>query len=323
VNPGNSGGPMLTDNGTVVGVNTFVALDGRNLYFSVTSTCVNRLLKDVPAKPVGFASFKAPPKTSISEAPSAPDGGITVPPLTISVFKPEKTTVSKPVATMARAFKDAVLRGCTACDGSGFVLDRVNDGFEGRGVDRRIVYRTIERDCRICENGYTASPMEAQLRLAENLARAVAGLEAETQKNETLQTALFDDIAYALSNDALTRHYVSDATDKQLKSKWIKPGVTLAGWHPRAVREMHGDRTRWVMRVGEKAYLVLYPIRTELPTQEIVFTGIVTDVIDHKDGRFIVAQGGVAHASSPEAVRAFREKKKRDDGVDQQKRPRE
>jgi S1-C subfamily serine protease len=69
INPGNSGGPLISDSGTLVGINSFKG-DGEGLSFAVSVADVKKFLtctgnRDAEAKPV------APQKSGSAPAPSA------------------------------------------------------------------------------------------------------------------------------------------------------------------------------------------------------------------------------------------------------------
>ncbi len=65
---GNSGGPLLTMNGKVIGVVTMKATEGENLNFAVPSQSISTLLPNSTVRPLGTPS-------NIDPNPSAPSGG--------------------------------------------------------------------------------------------------------------------------------------------------------------------------------------------------------------------------------------------------------
>ena len=60
ISPGNSGSPVMTRDGTVIGVATFVAKEGQNLNFASSIKYVQMLLSQQPIKPESPSSSEAP-----------------------------------------------------------------------------------------------------------------------------------------------------------------------------------------------------------------------------------------------------------------------
>jgi S1-C subfamily serine protease len=60
ISPGNSGSPVMTRDGTVIGVATFVAKEGQNLNFASSVKYLQMLLSQQPIKPESPSSSEAP-----------------------------------------------------------------------------------------------------------------------------------------------------------------------------------------------------------------------------------------------------------------------
>src|SRR5262249_10204066 len=58
LNPGNSGGPLVTADGTVVGINTAIIAMAQGICFSISATTVPFLVSAQPARVRGLAPYR-------------------------------------------------------------------------------------------------------------------------------------------------------------------------------------------------------------------------------------------------------------------------
>ena len=68
LNPGNSGGPLLTHSGAIAGINTFIVRDGNNIGFSLPASTIQKALTAYQAVGGGFAVRCASCSNVLSEA---------------------------------------------------------------------------------------------------------------------------------------------------------------------------------------------------------------------------------------------------------------
>jgi S1-C subfamily serine protease len=71
ISAGNSGGPLVTMEGKVVGVNTRMILADQNVNFAVSAEVIGKLMQDMPKKPSPLGEFPGDNGQSIPVAPHA------------------------------------------------------------------------------------------------------------------------------------------------------------------------------------------------------------------------------------------------------------
>lgn len=74
VSPGSSGGPLINDQGEVVGITSFLLPDAENMNFAHGVACIPPLLKQRTDKLIPWSTFKEPPTDNKSGQPQAGDG---------------------------------------------------------------------------------------------------------------------------------------------------------------------------------------------------------------------------------------------------------
>lgn len=156
INSGNSGGPLLTSDGHVIGVNTWRWRNSDGLNFALSATHLADLLKSAPSHPIGFVRAKE----MLVEKPSP---SAATPTLDLHLDRPAQA-----VRDAVNALKNAL--PCDECRGDGAITKRVPAGTsDGRGFGTA-QFTTKSDTCTKCRG----SGLDDFVSLERPLSRTVA-----------------------------------------------------------------------------------------------------------------------------------------------------
>ncbi|HVX83659.1 MAG TPA: trypsin-like peptidase domain-containing protein [Phycisphaerae bacterium] len=170
INSGNSGGPLVTEDGQVIGIATWNvnSEDVHNVYFASRMTRAAQLLAQPSAKPLTFAAaLKKFPSTEVSTAGFP------------SIVVPRNAT-SIMLASHISALVSSI--NCSRCSGTGSIEVSHQVGTRTSGGVIFPIMETEKEQCPICDGrGYNETAFRTQ---ARQLVEVIAQLDPATRNYE-------------------------------------------------------------------------------------------------------------------------------------------
>jgi uncharacterized membrane protein len=263
INSGNSGGPLIAGDGSVVGVNTWLSLIGINQFFALSAEHIPVVLTSRGEKPIGFTALR-----SKKVVPDAAQSGF--PEIEIAADKPAKELIT--ASTLLRSeFK------CASCGGKLTVVETSRTGSRTAGGMIFPVYSSSTVSCPHCDaTGYAR---EARLwgdlgRLLKHLVRLKVDDPKADEARDLAKTVLKS--VAGLSMDGLSRclndRAQSEVTDRDFR---IGTPVFATGTLDKDVAvEREGGRLHIVSMRGKSIVLVVSdPVIIDASAGEQVFCG--------------------------------------------------
>lgn len=274
INSGNSGGPLIDGDGRLVGVSTWVWLEGQNMFFALSAQHVRELLRRVGDQPIGFDELARVSKTQRFVSRSIP-------------------SIDVPQATSARELKSVVARArplfsCSTCKGSGTV------------TEHRTVHRTrrdgrvwrmgqdVTRDCSSCsKSGYSQG---RKLSVAiRNVVSAIVEFDAVASNDHDVlrffENNMFD--IWNANPPALEALLTDECKDiLSGRAETLGKPVMLIG---SVADDLHfGDEHMWLANVVGRAVLVTDPkLANVLPGEKVLLGGYFAGYMTFSDGSSI------------------------------------
>lgn len=171
INAGNSGGPLVDDLGTVIGINTWIWLEGNNLFFALGAKHLQPLYDQRNGAVLGFEAAAAAFGTVHTTA-------FAFPTLDISPRFDIQGAFRPTLADLRRYFL------CDSCAGRGSVTKQIQTGWRQVPLGREPVYQQQTRPCERCaQTGFgDATPYSGGVRrLAECVVQANRDADYESK----------------------------------------------------------------------------------------------------------------------------------------------
>lgn len=245
---GNSGGPLVDEQGSVIGVNTWMSTRDNMFYFALAAEHILEIL-GVPAN--------APIDFDRAGSTSGASGGGPVGPTEFSLPRMEielRTSGSRVIGRTVSLDRDIA---CRRCDGAGAVTIREQVGLQRGGAGfRNPIIRQYRTTCPMCR-GRKLKDAEVVTRLLENLARDVARMRQDGRSEQAIENMgrLLPGVHARITHPI--RGAVNAVFEERLKTEELEPGdaVVAFGTVQRlpapATGSSHGDAL-WVVELGER-----------------------------------------------------------------------
>lgn len=147
LNPGYSGGPLVDEDGKIVGINTWARTDQRSAYFALSIKHVKEMLKLAPTAPIPFESAgdRLPESSLPLQRPKNESRDLeNLPRIEIS-----RTGKAQDVMRTTTYLKQNHF--CRGCMGTGIVRERVRTGTSHFGNLSKPIYSQRVSQCRTCD----------------------------------------------------------------------------------------------------------------------------------------------------------------------------
>lgn len=238
INAGNSGGPLVDGQGRVVGVNTWVWLDGANMFFALSAVHLSELQSASVDSPIGFEQA-ARQYGAVRTANSA------IPTLEVLPRHDIRSALRRS-SVLSRALQ------CASCSGTGSVQRRYQRGYRGPAGMGRPVYGTRAVGCGQCGQSGLAREDRIDRFMSAFVEEIVQADRSERRYDELLPT-LAERLIDALPREGRGGYAAFNATAISRIGGSISEHVGSPIWFIGSVADDFerdgGDRLR-VVRIG-------------------------------------------------------------------------
>lgn len=271
INSGNSGGPLISNSGTVIGVNTFTLTDAQGMFLAVSSKHVIEALGALPNQPIGFSEFQTAP-TVVNV-----DSGL--PRLEVARSRPSSAIVPA-IAGLRTGIE------CRRCDAKGTVVQRRQTGWN----QTRRVYTSVTVQCSAC-NGSGLQSAENIKRHAGYAIEILSEIQEDDNYNrrlEILRAAIRDHLYSATRRSgAILGNWYRDIASGPIESVTGKP-LVIHGH----VRQVIGGELYYIMS-SSRGFVVLNPRIVHAADKDTVIAGgLISGYFDYDGEKLMVLEHG-------------------------------
>lgn len=290
INSGNSGGPLVIETGEVVGVNSFLEIDGENQFFAVSVMHARAMLAVPPSDIIAFPGFDSGDRQVEEPGPGDEAGGIPLPPPPPDLPQLE-VAQRRPGTHAVRIASDfARICECRSCEGSGQVVQR-DSRYEQRGSQTWHIGTKREKRCSHCDGtGFSAN--SGLVRVADRLASAISTTRLE---DADLLAVAGEKIAEAFRDhgDGLHRFF----RETRQSTRRTRPGDSvffLGNFGERRSLETLVGVVSVVDVVATPRILAIEPIvASATPRQSVAVFGLVAGRVRIGSTEYLVVRNGV------------------------------
>jgi len=273
LNQGNSGGPLVNEQGTVVGVASWIWLGDQNLNFGLSSSHLAELISHKSDKPLTFGgadSEFAQIRTPWSEMPRQP-----VSEELLQTVKPEELIAA------SHAFADGIHKKCATCSGTGHVTERIQTGVLRGSTFSQATYRDEQRMCVKCKGaGWVRATDEVLGRLNTTFLKKMAGVIRDDPKTQDAISTAYKMITTVMIGDHETWAMLTTSSRSVLSQRSPVPGSAVVA-KVRVLRcmPMQGGQRRFTVEVGgtEQTIYLVDPVAADQLESGVALMGGLID----------------------------------------------
>jgi S1-C subfamily serine protease len=288
INPGNSGGPLIDASGGLVGINTWLLAQARNVFFAIAASETETVLSSVPAGPMDFATVRA------AGGEQKDDWQAFATRLPRVEMKATGTPDQLRAATTA--FTTGLVRNCSACGGDGATRVRVtvkqpNSNTPISGIE--------QRKCQVCNGkGKIEASQEAAIKMAGRFCEALGSLKVKDPKAGAALDHAYQMLTRNLLDSPVAAGVLNDHAMAQFAQRSLKirePMLVVADYVAGGMVSGEKERVHCLRMYGSDQFLLLTGPRLadEVIAGPVFVGGLVSGEIKTPEGyRAVVIQGG-------------------------------
>lgn len=291
INHGNSGGPLVMQNGSVVGANTWAWLGGNNMYFAVSAIHIKQMLDSIPATPLGYAQAK---QKYGAEAPV-----FVVAPGDIPEFPQSEAESSAKVVSMFQMIDRGVHVKCVACGGSGEIEIKTQTGTRTSGGLSVPTYSTRVERCPRCDGkGQYIGDDRVISIVVERAVRYLASADVKDRHYADGLRQCYDVILKSIAQEPVVMAALTDSARGVLAQPHLREGqpVIAYGYLLGDIDVGNRERGAKVIAMGEGGHIVMLPnprITDQLREGWVVFGGVCAGRVKSHDRVVVLDRGFV------------------------------